>query len=183
MLPPDPGVSLFRVFFLRTVDTSRVSTEETAHARPRGNLERAAPRRGSSYCWPRASSGVGDAPHRRKPTAGAPRLAAPASCGPRWLRSANTRPRRKAGFAGRLRAHRRACLARTDALAPRVPTRTLRALRRAYLARLPARRPARLPARSWRVLRHAADAFTDAHPARLEARSRHISAACEVFAF
>ena len=42
----------------------------------------------------------------------------------------------RGGLAGRLRAHRRACSARTDALAPRAPTRTLRALRRAYPARI-----------------------------------------------
>ena len=118
-------------------------------------------------------------------TAGAPRPAAPArSSGPRRrLRSARGRPRRKAGSAGRLRAHRHACSARTDVLAPRAPTRTLRALRRAYPARLPARRSARLPARNRHVLRRAPDASTDAYSARLEARSRHASAACEVSAF
>ena len=49
-------------------------------------------------------------------------------------------------------------------------------------ARLPARRPARLQARNWCVLRCASDAFTDEYSGRLEARSRHASAACEVFA-
>ena len=123
---------MLRVFFLQTLDKSRVPTEETAHARPRGNLERAAPRRGSSYCWPWALSGVGDAPRRRGPTAGAPRPAAPA----RFLRAPDgsapreadrkERPDLPAGYArtdARVPAHRRACPARTDAHTPRAPTR------------------------------------------------------------
>ena len=75
-------------------------------------------------------------------------------------------------------------------LPARLPARKRRVSRRAdgaspgaQTARLPARRPARLPARNRRVLRRAPDASTDAYPARLEARSRHASAACEVFAF
>ena len=59
----------------------------------------------------------------------------PASAGPNGSCSARGRPRRKAGPAGRHRALRRACPARSDALAPRAPTRTLRALRRAYPVR------------------------------------------------
>ena len=144
---------MLRVFFLLTLDKSRVPTEETAHAKPRGDLERAAPRRSSSYCWLYAPSGVGDARHRRGLTAGTPRPAAPArSSGPRRrLRSARSRPRRKAGSAGRLRAHRRACSARTDARAPHAPTRALRAHRRACSVRTDAhtpRAPARLPGAS-----------------------------------
>ena len=52
-LPPDSSVFFwFPVFFILTFDQSRVPTEETALARPGGNLECAASRQGSSYCWP-----------------------------------------------------------------------------------------------------------------------------------
>ena len=73
------------------------------------------------------------------------------------------------------RVLRRATGASCDAQPARLPARKP--------ARLPARRPARFPARNWCVLRRAPDASTDAYPARLEARSRHASAACDVFAF
>ena len=151
---------------------------------------------------------MGDAPHHRGLTAGTPRPAAPArSSGPR-RRLRSERPTEKKGRIRRpatraptrvlrarpgtrapraptrvLRAHRRVCSARTDAHTPRTPMRTLRVLRRAYPARLPAHRPARLPTCNRHVLQRAPDASTDAYSARLEARSRHASAACEVLAF
>ena len=121
---------------LQILDNSRVPTEETAHAWPRGNLERAAP--GVALATvdrePPAEWGT---PH----AAGGRRLARrdsrhqPASCGPRRLRPARSRPRRKAGPAGRLRAHRHAHSTRSDALAPRAPTCIIHALRRAHPAR------------------------------------------------
>ena len=193
---------MLRVFFLQSLDKSRVPTEETTHVKPRGDLERAAPRRGSSYCWLQASSGVGDAPRANG------RHAAARGTGPlprtQTTASLRERPTEKKGRTRRpatriqtrvLCAPRHACSARADARAPRAQTRLLRAHRRAHSgaltrrvsrrrpARFPTCRPARLPARNRHVLRRTPDASTDAYSARLEARSRHASAACEVFAF
>ena len=100
---------------------SRASIEEAAHARPCGNLERAAPRRGSSS---RAAEG------RRLARRDSRHQSASFN---RRLRSVRGRPRKKTGPAGRLRALRRACSARTDAHLARwlrraCPARTDRAL-------------------------------------------------------
>ena len=116
---------------------------------------------------------MGDAPRRRGLTAGAPRPAAPArSSGPRRrLRSVRGRPRRKAGSAGRLRVHRRACSARA-------PARVLRARRRVHPARADAHtprahsaradaQPARPATCTRRVYRRVTSAFRGAQPARL----------------
>ena len=159
---------MLRVFFLQTLDKSRVPTEKTAHARPCGNLERAAPRRGSSYCWPWAPSGVGDAPRRRGPTAGAPRLAAPAR-----LPRAQTAPLRERPTKKKGRTRRPA--PRSDAHAPHAPARLPRAHRRAHSARsdaLPGAHRRAPSARSDALLRRAPTAHLRRARRVLPARRR-----------
>ena len=134
-MSPDFGVSLLRVFFLQTLDKSRVPTEETTRQAARQLRTRCAP------AWlklllavrPQRSGGRPAPPGAdgwRAATRGtSPPLAGPDGSAPREA-DQEEKPDPPAGS-----ALRRARSARSSALAPRAPTRTLRALRRAHPAR------------------------------------------------